>query len=424
MAGWMKCPLPPPPPPTPGAPPQTPSPARPSLPHQTPLPRRTPLKTAWLVEDKDDKEELMNKEELTISDTTRDFTLQLPWALLLILSATATNYCCDECTGYEWTRRVNNQKYSTNKRSVYFHVCLRSEIQKKCSRINFSLKSSEYSGTSSCSPSFLAYVFCDAHSQTIKSILLLCPKTGTNSLSDRQKHFFQHQPSPSDFWSTSAKDVHQLTSIETRIVGWIFHGLCVRDKMTSLSDEKLLIKMREREERKQQKITVWWSQANREGGWDAKERKEKERMRQRSMSRKWESFVRNSIFESFLDNIGILCAIGPFPLRFWTNQRMTETLRSEILFSHEDTSVSLSWDSESIEGVEVVISVDRWGVLPLLYHLHSVPCKNIHKEETWMTALRVCEKYGWWPSCHMISTVTSVECGVLVKTDRTSIPPL
>ncbi len=55
MAGWMKCPLPPSPPPNPL------SPARP--------PRGVPPGgggPAWLVEDKEDKEELMNKAELTL----------------------------------------------------------------------------------------------------------------------------------------------------------------------------------------------------------------------------------------------------------------------------------------------------------------------------------------------------------------------
>ncbi len=56
MAAVLKCPLPPPP-------------ARPPLPHQrwNPLPKvgtPCPLRTAYLVEDKEDKEELVNKEEL------------------------------------------------------------------------------------------------------------------------------------------------------------------------------------------------------------------------------------------------------------------------------------------------------------------------------------------------------------------------
>ncbi len=52
MAWWMKCPLPPPP----THPAQAPY-------GQTPH-SQTPQWTAWLVEDKEDEEELMNKEEL------------------------------------------------------------------------------------------------------------------------------------------------------------------------------------------------------------------------------------------------------------------------------------------------------------------------------------------------------------------------
>ncbi len=74
MAGWMKCPLPPPPPPNP--------PARPPL-----------LGTAWLVEDKEDKEEFMNKEETTVLPTPQ---------------GTSHCSCLEHCFLFEKLSRASN----------------------------------------------------------------------------------------------------------------------------------------------------------------------------------------------------------------------------------------------------------------------------------------------------------------------------
>ncbi len=55
------------------------------LPYPSPSPHQTPPQTAWLVEDKEDKEEFDEQGRIDdITDAARDFTLQLPWALLLV----------------------------------------------------------------------------------------------------------------------------------------------------------------------------------------------------------------------------------------------------------------------------------------------------------------------------------------------------
>ncbi len=106
MAAGPKCPLAPPPPPR-----QTPPPARPPL-----------QKTAWLVEDKEDLEELINKEELmTLTPLQRCKGLCTTVAL-----STASCYACFRVVKMRFARirhtAFSGQNHSMTNQIIFKYV--------------------------------------------------------------------------------------------------------------------------------------------------------------------------------------------------------------------------------------------------------------------------------------------------------------